>query len=199
MLWQTSGMKYRFAYLVSRVFDPILVTPMIFLVIFREESGKNYSIFFLLALLVFEALLPAVYVISKFVGRHMKDWDIKRKESRIPLMVFGLISQLVGLILCWWFGYMDLLILLLGLWVVLLTYLVVTYLYKMSVHAGVNAILAFMVTEFVGWEYWWLWLIPPLVSWSRLIVKQHSLGQVALGMSLPVFVLYGVYWLTGLI
>lgn len=192
-------MKLTLARAISRLFDPILVTPLLMWVIYRVQIQKNHDLLFMLLLVGLDLVLPGLFVMVKFVGRRMKDWDIKRREARIPLFIFGLISQFGGLVVTWWYGHGELFTFLLGIWVLLLVYLLVTYAYKISVHAGVNTMLAFMVTAFVSWDYWWLWFIPPVVSWSRLVVKQHSLGQVLLGMVVPIGVLFGVYRLLGLL
>ena len=69
------------------------------------------------------------------------------------------------------------------LWLVLLTYALLTRYIKVSIHAGVNTILVLIAIWRLGsWGYTLAW-IPLVVGLARVIDKQHTIAQVILGIA----------------
>ncbi|MFE8915989.1 hypothetical protein [Streptomyces globisporus] len=80
---------------------------------------------------------------------------------------------------------------------VLLALLAVTFFWKVSVHSAVaSGALAILVTVFGPWM---LALVPVvvLIGWSRVRLRCHTVGQVAVGMLIGAAVSAPLYMLLG--
>jgi len=64
--------------------------------------------------------------------------------------------------------------------------------YRISFHVALSTSLLILVNHFSAWAFWPLFLIIPLIGWSRLYLKKHTLLQVIAGFLVP----FLVYFLT---
>ena len=103
----------------------------------------------------------------------------------------------MGVVYAFFLGKTELASILLVFWSLAVVFAVVTYFWKISVHAGVNGVMLAFFNHFWGWEsYWWLTLVFLLVLWSRVEIKKHSWLQVMVGAGLAVaWVEMGLNWL----
>ncbi len=53
--------------------------------------------------------------------------------------------------------------------------------WKLSVHNAVATFVAVAVVGSFGWMWWPLLLLPIAVGWSRVVLKDHTIGQVIAG------------------
>ncbi|MFE2723873.1 hypothetical protein [Kitasatospora sp. NPDC059327] len=69
----------------------------------------------------------------------------------------------------------------------------VTRWYKISVHAAVTSGAFTMLA--IEYSWWWLagLLLVPVISWARVQVREHTIGQVVSGTALGMLVAGGVY------
>ena len=51
----------------------------------------------------------------------------------------------------------------------------ITFFWKISGHAFINALVTGYIIQWFGWSWWPVLLIVPLVSWSRVVRKDHTL------------------------
>lgn len=69
------------------------------------------------------------------------------------------------------------------------TLLVNNVLYRISFHVSLSTSLLILVNHFSSWIFWPLFLVVPLIGWSRLYLKKHTLLQVIAGFVVP-FIVY---------
>jgi hypothetical protein len=188
----------RIAWLISRVFDPVIIIPLILLATVSYAYLNGFRWRFITALFFIDAVLPGLFVFHRFYKKKGKDWDIHKREERLPLFLVTIVAHGLGVALAFILDRHPLAEILLGLWLMAIVYAVITYFWKISVHAGVNATLAVMVYVMTGWRYWWVWLIPLIVGWARVAEKHHTPVQVVLGMSIPPLFLIGYFTLINL-
>lgn len=181
------------AKVVSKVFDPVIMIPLILagVVGFAFVNGHRWQVY--LAVFIIDALLPGLFFMVSFWRRGWVDWDIHSRAERLPLFGFTVVAHGAGVLAVYALGLVTLAQLLLVLWVVALAYFLVTWFWKISVHVGVSATLAALVFWFWGSHYWWLFLVPVAVGWARIVDRDHSYSQVLLGGVLaPVIVAVGL-------
>lgn len=170
------------AWLVSRVFDPVIEIPlMLFLVTWMAlANGLRWR--FLVFLLIFDALLPAIYMVAGLKTKKISDWDMTRKEERRGLYAFTALVHFFGVVYAYFLGKVELAAVLFVLWSLAIVFAAVTYFWKISAHAGVNAVLLVLVNHYFGWNrFWWLAIILLVVLGARVVIKKHTWGQVLAG------------------
>ncbi len=188
------------AKLISRVFDPILVIPLM-LVLSAWAAFVNGERWRFLTLLIFlDAVLPGFvqgYFIQK--GKILSGWDVKHRKERVPLFVFVVLCHLVGVMAAWFLGKHPLAEYLSSFWVLTVLYTLITSFWKISVHSGVmSAMVTFLVlTQSPIWAG--LYALVLLVIWARVVGQYHRLSQALAGAALPVLVLPVGFWWFGII
>lgn len=185
------------ARIISRVFDPVFIVPaiLVFTVSFAFLNGYRWR--FLTLLFILDGAIPGIWVLIRFIKNRGKDWDIHHRKERIPLFIITVISHGIGVLVANLIDRHPLAEILFGLWLVAVVFWLITYRWKISVHTGVNSVMAVMLTLETGFTYWWIWLIVPLVGWARVVNKHHSVSQVAAGIIVPPMVLIPTYMILG--
>ncbi len=170
-----------FAEIVSRVLDPVWEIPLAILlaVAFAATEGLRWR--FLGLLLFIDAVVPMIFFLIMLLNKQIKDWDIQKREQRIPLYTFTLICHLAGLWLAHELGKTELVSVLGVFYVVGIIFTLITLKWKISLHGGVNAVLVTAINMFYGWQYLWLYGLLALVMWARVYQRHHSWAQVTAG------------------
>jgi membrane-associated phospholipid phosphatase len=187
----------KLAWVVSRIFDPVIEIPLVLSVAVWWALTNGLRWRFLVFLMVMDALLPALYMLWGLKKGFISDWDITKKQERRGLYVVTALTHLVGVVYAFFLGKTELGYILLVFWSLAVVFAVITYFWKISVHAGVNGVMLAFFNHFWGWEnYWWLVLVLLLVLWSRVEIKKHSWLQVMVGSGLAIaWVELGLSWL----
>jgi hypothetical protein len=175
------------ARIVSRVFDPIIEIPLVLSVAvwFALTNGLRWR--FLIFILVIDALLPFIYILWGLVTKRISDWDMTKKEERRGIYVFVAITHAIPVVYAYLIGKTEMAGILLVFWSVAVVFAVITYFWKISVHAGVNGVMLAFFNHFWGWNnYWWLVLVLLLVLWARVEIKKHTWAQVLIGAGLAI-------------
>lgn len=60
--------------------------------------------------------------------------------------------------------------------------------YRISFHVCLTVSLLILVNHFTSWSYLILFCIVPVIAWSRIYLKKHTLFQTVAGFLVPVFV-----------
>lgn len=176
--------KNVFAEVVSRVLDPVWEIPLAILlaVVFAVTEGLRWR--FLGLLLFIDAVVPMIFFVMMLINKQIKDWDIQEREQRIPIYTFTLICHLAGLWLAHELGKVELVSVLSVFYIVGIIFALITLRWKISLHAGVNAVLFTAINMFYEWKYVWLYGLLALVMWARVHQKHHTWRQVIAGASL---------------
>lgn len=182
-------LKHLWAWWVSRIFDPVMEIPLVLGVAVWYAVNYQLRIRFLVLLLVVDAVLPALYMIVELMRGKISDWDMTKKEERRGLYIFTVFCHFFMMLFAYFLGKIVLAKVLLVFWSLTLVFAIITYYWKISVHAGVNAAALAFFNHIWGWSnYWWLLLILLIVLWARVVIKKHSWAQVIAGSLLPIAV-----------
>jgi membrane-associated phospholipid phosphatase len=76
-------------------------------------------------------------------------------------------------------------------------FFLITLVWKISLHAGVNAVLFTAINIFYGWKYLWLYAILGLVMWARVYQRHHTWAQVVVGALIGGCVIILGIWIAG--
>lgn len=178
-----TGRSYVFARLLSKIFHPILMNVVSFLIIgyaalATDRAGLRWA-----ALCILAQVLPPTlfYTVRKRQGVYSDD-DVSRREQRHELYVAGFASALVATIALGLVGapwpFLALLISLLTLGVIGGA---INVFWKISVHSAaiaMTATIALLYAQSLGVA---LWGCALAVGWARIRTHNHTPMQVAAG------------------
>lgn len=169
---------------VSMVFHPFIVAPLAIVLVLRLDGVSLWSALAWSAICAMLVVLPAVVYLTYKLARHQyTDADISVREHRYGMYAFGSVCMALCFLTLLWLEAPEPLLAILGAGLLTtITFGVMTRFWtKVSVHAGVVS----MATVAVSFYSWWLGIIFALcafaVSWSRLVLRRHTLGEILLG------------------
>ena len=159
--------EQRFATIISRVFDPFIMLAVVCVVLLSRTAVFIPAF---ITMVLVPLLLFVIAVKTKFVS----NWDVSARQERPklfwPLIAIEVISIVVFQL---WF--------LIPMIVAFAGFALITHYWKISGHAFASALATGILVSRFGWHWWPVFLIVPLVSWSRVMRKNHTIPQVIVG------------------
>jgi len=172
---------------ISLIFNPVfLLIPTPYLLVLRETGNASQAMNWTLISMFFVMLIGVCLGIGVRKG-YFTDFDVSKREERPLLFLFVL---LVGALYFISLLYLDapvvLFILLACIFASVLLFSFVNTKIKASIH--VATISAFVVTLGIlyGAQYLLLLFIVPIVAWSRVKIKRHTVREIIAGGSLGI-------------
>ncbi len=178
--------RQRLARVLTEVFAPAPTVAVLLLVVaWRSAPTAAESLKWGLLAALFASLIPLGYILRGVRRRRLSDHHVGVREQRpLPLLV-GVASVLVGLaLLAAWGAPRDLVALVAAMAVGLATSLLVTLVWKVSVHTAVVAGAVVILVLVFGPALVALAPLVTLVGWARVEVGDHSPAQVVAGAGL---------------
>lgn len=174
-------MKQITARVITEVFAPTVLISLFLLGSAIAREGWRGLLFGFIAA-VFVALGPFLGIVIATRQGKLSDHHVGNRKQRLPVLIAGLGSAAVGFLVLSWLSaprvaVVGLLAAALGMIVVG----VVNAFWKLSVHTAVAAFVAIAVIGSFGWAWAPLLVLPLAIGWSRVELKDHSLGQVVAG------------------
>lgn len=173
-----------FAHLVSFIFNPLfffLVMP--YIVVYKQTSDSFYALKWWIFSLAFIVSAGILLVLSKR-RKIISDYDLSNKDERAKFYIVLCLLGFTYLFLSLFFKgiYFPLSIMASGIFFALIVFMLTNKYVKSSVHVAVTC--AFVITLNVLFKEKVLMiavLLVPLVAWSRLFLKRHTLSEVLVG------------------
>ena len=142
----------------------------------------------------FAGVLPLVYLLRGARQGKWEDHHVGEREKRPAVILVILASVLVGTAVMLAAGAPRDVTALMGAMIAgLLVTLAVTLVWKISVHAAVAAGTVVVLTLVLGPAASVLWPVAALICWSRVALRDHTLGQVLGGSTAGGLVAYLVF------
>ncbi|MEN8614137.1 phosphatidic acid phosphatase [Dehalogenimonas sp. THU2] len=162
------------------------------------DAAQAFGWFLLVTGLVF---LPVLLIAMFFVrtGR-MDALFSNRRHQRHRIYVIGLFfAVLTMLVLNWLNAPVEIVATLVTGIVTVVTFAAVNLWWKISVHTSTVSALAVILLVLYGW-----WAVPslvlvPMMGWSRIVLAQHTLGQVVAGALVSAIIVIAVFFQYGVI
>lgn len=186
-------MRLRMAKIISTFSHPVVVFPAS-VPFFAVQSNLTIEKFLLYLPILLILAVPIIYYLYALKTKKISDWEVTKRQERYPIYILSLICGGIALVSLKIFSDQGLFTLAVIFYLVAIVLTVINFFWKISVHtAGVTSgILGF---NFLFNEPAWLYFLIPLVAWSRLEEKKHtltqSLGGIVLG-TIVVAVVLGV-------
>lgn len=198
-------MKTKMANFISNLSNPGLLAVLILLAaVFKSKMPSTDTVVWVLAILILNTLIPGlIYLFFTTRGYVFDDSLQNKKVQRERLILFLVFLILVVLELLVLIGtknyYQPLLAVMVGGIITIALGSLVTFFWKISVHAVMITFFVAMVILMVGWSYWPVALLIPLVMWSRLVLYRHNIWQLILGMIFSLIIVIATFGFYGIL
>jgi membrane-associated phospholipid phosphatase len=195
----TKPRHVRFARIVSTILAPVTISlPFVVLVAFYHTRDQLAAIVYAFIALFFLSIGPLIYVVIGVRTGKLSDLDISRRSERAGPFLFGIISTSIGLlVLSLVHGPKDLQTALILTAISAVILMVTTLWWKISIHASTMAGAATMLTVLYGMALLPSFLLLVLVSWSRVVLRRHTVAQVVAGSLLSIALSLAILKLRG--
>ena len=179
--------KRKIAEKISTITNPPIITIPLFLIICIvlsfENGAFNFTKFIVLEMisLVFASVLPMAIILF-WAKKLNTDKDISNREDRFMPLVIGIVSYFIGVLVSFILNADNFLTLLLLCYAVNTgVVLLITIKWKISVHTtGISGPIAALIL-LLGPFGAVFGVIYPIVIWSRVLLKKHTLSQAICG------------------
>ncbi len=188
MIVKRENWRLKIAYVISRLSEPFFLLAILGVVVLFSDYFNGFNrLGWALGLAVVLGLLPLVTLWLGVKKIKNIDIDFTKKETRTPFILIILFYWLMGVFLAWGLGgpRFVLSVLLVGVIVNLLV-LVINFYWKVSNHTLVVTAVIFFINQLFNWSYGWLFVLLPVVAWSRWVQGKHNWWQLAGGVVLGV-------------
>lgn len=183
---------------ISRLFDPAwLISGMLIVaVVFSVMNGLRWR--FIVILTFIDGFIPFLYFVHLLRSKEISDWDTTEQKERFQLYGFTTVVHAAGVLLAWLIGKTVLAKILLAFWILALVFFLITFVWKISLHAGVLSSAITFLVLLDGWKWAWLYGLLLGVGWARVAMRKHTLAQVVVGAVLSSALLVGLFEVLGL-
>jgi len=179
----TRSTYLRFARYVSIILSPSIVSlPLLLLIALYHQSNLLLAAGYTALTLIFLSIGPLLYIAIGVRKGHLSDMDVTRRSERLKPFLFGLASATVVLVmLIVTNAPHNLQNIVLVTIICGLIFMIITLWWKISIHASALSGAVTFVAMLYGTTALPLFSLVILVSWSRVVMRRHTLGQVIAG------------------
>ena len=192
-------LRTRFARQISNILAPATISvPGVLLVAFYNARSLASALFYACVTLFFLSFGPMLYIIIGVRFVKFLDVDVSRRKERIGPFLFGLASVLAGLVMLVLIkAPKNLQTLLIITAVSGIVMLVITFWWKISIHASSLAGTVTFLTALYGVIVLPAFLLVVLVSWSRVVLHRHTVAQVVAGALVSITLTSAILFIRG--
>ena len=173
--------KKKIAKIISFLLGFVLLPILVIFLIFKTGLTQNQIKIIFPVFTTFIILIPLGFLITFKKINRISDWDIRNRQERYLIFSIFLISTLIGLGFTYVFGNSLLFHLTLILWISAVVAMIITHLWKISLHMSLDTSTVIVINFLFGWHAFYLFLLLPLIGWARYYAKHHSLPQLLAG------------------
>jgi membrane-associated phospholipid phosphatase len=175
-------MSTKLASLLSVILSPQVWLLLMFLLFMvnREISFKNSEITVPLVFLL-QIVIPLLGPYLAYKKGVIKDLDVPNRKDRVKFLLIASICWLISIFITYFYGSYTIFKMTLLSFILISIFLVITRFWKISIHVGVNTTAILFINYLYNWQFLFLFILIPIVAWSRYKLKVHTLSQVIAG------------------
>lgn len=183
------------ARVLTEVFQPPAVVAVLLLISPAVDPGFPGTIWFGVLAAVFVCVLPFAFVLLMVRLGRLSDHHVSNRKDRAPVLMLSLVSVVVGLVVLNLMhaptSVSAMILALIGGITVLAA---VSLMWKISGHASAISAAGVIVALMFGPAWLPLMLLVATVGWSRVVLADHTRGQVIAGSLFGGVVIAGLWW-----
>ncbi|MBI4080620.1 MAG: hypothetical protein HY430_02505 [Candidatus Levybacteria bacterium] len=187
-------MKLTLARLISSVTNPIVfLLPLPYLLVFRVtgDDGLALKWFFFSTAFISVVGMFVLYAVHRKI---FTDFDVSRRNQRHLLFaVVGAVSFVYLLGLIFLQGPPVLYIAIACIFISIFVFSIINIFLKASIHLATFSAFVFILAVMYGERLLLLLLLMPVIAWSRVQTKRHSIDEATIGGFAGVLLTLGMY------
>lgn len=157
----------QFATIISRIFDPFIMMAV-------ALGAFFYKTPIMTAALILMVGLPFVLFVLAWKMKFISNWDVRDRRERPKILWILLGIVVVAMMILQTYVLLPMLVMLFG-------FVLISHVWKISGHTMATALATGILVAKFGWAWWPVILTVPLVAWSRIQTKNHTMWQVIAG------------------
>lgn len=171
----------RIAGIISLITNPfLLIVPVPYLLVYRVTYDNTYALYWTAVSLVF-LIAVGLFIIYAVKKGLFSDFDVSHREQRSFLFVsIGVAAIVYLMVLVATHGPQVLYLAILGFLLSIIAIAIINTRIKASIHVATITALIVLFWFLYGMNFALILLIP-LVAWSRITVKKHTISEVVAG------------------
>jgi membrane-associated phospholipid phosphatase len=194
-------MKETLARLISNTLNPFIVavTTLALLSFHATATASEAVSWILISIAV--SILPVVIVVVILVRLKKLDGFFSNpREQRNSVYLLATILGIIDCVFYWCLKAPELLSVLFtaGL-IAVLTFMIINYFWKISLHTAFITGAVVVLVIIFSWKALFSIAFVPLVAWSRIVLRQHTICQVIMGGLLSIIIVTGIFWSFGVV
>jgi membrane-associated phospholipid phosphatase len=180
-----------FPTIISRLFDPLIVSTVLFLLAGQKNGVVGWDLGGFFAILLVTMILPPILALFWAIktGR-ISNWDLSDRRQRIRAFSFFPLFLILDYLVLYILGIPLVLSVFLWFCVLFTGFFFITLFYKISGHLSYLTFIVCVVLYWYGWHVWPILFFIPLVAWSRLKLKRHTVFEVVVGVVYSICVFF---------
>lgn len=169
------------AQLISVVFSPLLMIPLIILVTLNYTWDPEERVLTLISFIL-GGVIPILAVLTflKLTGK-ITDWGISVRTQRYRLNIVAVVSCTIILLVMHVIENISVFQYTFMLFILTVLFTLLTFFTKISAHTSSITLIGFTLVLIFGIEFWWVFTLIPIVVWARVELKKHTLFQALCG------------------
>ncbi|MFC0455586.1 phosphatase PAP2 family protein [Arthrobacter liuii] len=188
--------KSRVARWLTEAFQPPVVVSLQLLISPIAQAGYPGTIGYGALAALFVCVLPLVVLLFLVRLGKVTDHHVSDRKQRAPVLLMALGCIAAGLVVLGAVGAPEsVVVMVLAVVGGVAVLAAVSPFWKMSGHAAAVSCAAVVSVLMLGIAWAPLLLLIPAVSWSRVVLRAHSLAQVVAGSLFGGVVMAGIWWL----
>jgi len=170
------------AKVISIIFEPFVLFPVIAILVALRSGMAGLPFYYFLCVFMFGILLPPTILRYWAVKtKRITNWDISDRKQRIKAFIFLAILLCIDYVLILFFGNLDILRLMQLYILTFGIFYCITLFWKISGHLTFTVINLGIISTWYPQIRSLLFIIPPLLAWSRVKLKRHTIAQTVGG------------------
>lgn len=171
-----------FAAIVSRVLEPISVLLIVLVILLFRLQLSLSSMLLTIAVFIFVMIAPSVFVVLVALKKKtLSNWDMSVREERIRLVPIIFFFLFLGTVMLWLLGVSQVMQFCMFMLLAFAGFVIITFWFKISGHMIVaTACMTCLSVWYPGYAAFFIGLLP-LLGWSRVVLKRHTVMQVVTG------------------
>jgi len=168
---------------------------ILIIAVFRSQMSQIETVSWLITITILDGIIPfAFYMYFTRKGFVFDDRfdNPKVLKQRISIFIILLVTTVTQfIILASTKQYQPLISVFAGGIIAVSIVTLITSNWKISLHSGMVTLFASMIIYIYGFEKTWpMLLLIPLIFWSRLKLKRHTIWQLLGGMALAIMIVF---------
>lgn len=179
------------AHLISFIFSP--VSWVIFFLISSYYKGLFESKNEAIIAVIMACIIPIALFFILLMFKKISDFDITKRTERYPILI-SIIIYMTGLLYFLntrhliIFSHMTQIV-----YIIVTISSLITLFYKISFHITFSYTFAILINALFGFKLWYLYLIIPIIFWSRFTLKKHTMMQMFLAICIDSIIIYTMW------